>query len=81
MLSNTGIALIGGKTRKLAGQVCMDVSVFEVDNSVNIGDQVVLIGWQGNCHINAEQMAKKIGTITYEILTGISKRVPRIYRD
>ena len=81
LLSNTGIALIGGKTRKLAGQVCMDVSVFEVDNSVNIGDQVVLIGWQGNCHINAEQMAKKIGTITYEILTGISKRVPRIYRD
>ena len=81
LLSNTGIALIGGKTRKLAGQVCMDVSVFEVDNSVNIGDEVVLIGWQGNYHIDAAQMAKKIGTITYEILTGISKRVPRIYRD
>jgi len=81
LLSNTGIALIGGKPRKLIGQVCMDVSVFKVDNSVNVGDEVVLIGSQGNHHIDADQIAKKTGTITYEILTGISKRVPRIYRD
>ena len=80
LLSNVGMALIGGKPRNLAGQVCMDVSVFEVDSSVNIGDEVVLIGRQGSHHINAEQIAEKIGTITYEILTGISKRVPRIYR-
>ena len=59
----------------------MDVSVFEADSSVHIGDEVVLIGCQGNCRIDAEQIAKKVGTITYEILTGISKRVPRVYRD
>ena len=81
MLSNTGLALIGGKFRRVMGQVCMDVSVFEADSSVNIGDEVVLIGCQGNCRIDAEQIAKKVGTITYEILTGISKRVPRIYRN
>ena len=78
LLSNTGLALIGGKFRRIIGQVCMDVSVFEADRSVNIGDEVVLIGCQGNGRIDAEQIAKKTGTIAYEILTGISKRVPRI---
>lgn len=45
-----------------------------------IGSPVVLLGRQGKDEISAAELAEKAGTITYEILTGISERVPRIYK-
>ena len=80
-LSNVGDALIGGLRRQLVGRVCMDGTVFRVDPPVNvaIGDEAVLIGTQGGQKITVDQVAAKVATISYEILTGIGKRVPRVY--
>jgi alanine racemase len=47
--------------------------------AVREGDEVVLIGCQGNERITADDIAAKIGTIAYEVLCGISSRVPRVY--
>jgi alanine racemase len=80
-LSNFGAALIGGKRRQLVGRVCMDGTVFRIDHPVDvaIGDAAVLIGRQGVQEITVNQVAERAGTISYEILTGIGKRVPRVY--
>ncbi|MBI3605364.1 MAG: alanine racemase, partial [Nitrospirae bacterium] len=48
---------------------------------VDIGDEAVLIGKQGNDFISAEEVAGWVGTIPYEILCSISKRVPRVYKE
>lgn len=79
-LSNIGQVLINGKRRKILGRVCMDQFVVEADENVKIGDEVVLIGKQGNEHITAEEIADKVGTINYEVTCRISKRVPRKYK-
>ena len=83
-LSNRSEALIGGRKCEQVGSVCMDGTVFRVppqkgDADVHFGDEAVLIGKQGNLEIAVDQVAEKAGTISYEILTGIGKRIPRIY--
>ncbi|MCZ6677636.1 MAG: alanine racemase [Candidatus Poribacteria bacterium] len=80
-LSNLGEALIGGVRHPLVGRVCMDGTVFRIDPSANVavGDEAVLIGTQGDEAITVDQVAGKAGTISYEILTGIGKRVRRVY--
>jgi alanine racemase len=50
------------------------------DPTVEVGDEVVLIGDQGSESIGADELASRLSTISYEILTGISVRVPRSYR-
>ena len=65
----------------------MDGTVFRIapskegnaDLSLHIGDEAVLIGKQGDLEITIDQVAEKAETISYEILTGIGKRIPRIY--
>ena len=86
-LSNRGEALIDGARCRQVGSVCMDGTVFrmappkegDADLSLRIGDEAVLIGKQGDLAISVDQVAEKAGTISYEILTGIGKRIPRIY--
>ena len=80
-LSNLGEALIGGIRRRSAGGICMDGTVFEINppGDVSIGDEAVLIGMQGAEEIAVDQVAAWAGTISYEILTGIGKRVRRVY--
>ncbi|MFA5073597.1 MAG: alanine racemase [Nitrospirota bacterium] len=80
-LSNTGEALVRGVRVPLVGRVCMDMCMADVTGvpGVQEGDEVILIGRQGNEHITADDIADKIGTIPYEVLCGISDRVPRIY--
>ena len=76
-LSNSGYVVIGGEKAPIVGNVCMDqfmVDISAIDN-VNVGDEVLLIGDQ----YTVDDMARDVGTIGYEILCGISKRVPRIY--
>jgi alanine racemase len=51
--------------------------MIEVDEDVDVGDEVVLIGSQGSEHVSADEIAVKLGTIPYEILTSIGGRVPR----
>jgi len=78
-LSNRGEVLIRGKRRPIVGRVCMDTTMVEVDDSVKLDDEVVIIGSQGNERITADEHAKWCTTINYEIITGISERVKRVY--
>jgi alanine racemase len=80
-LSNKGEALVRGKRVPVVGRVCMDMCMIDVTDVPGVaeGDETVLIGNQGNERITAEDIAAKIGTISYEVLCGISSRVPRIY--
>ncbi len=59
----------------------MDQSLVDVTalrGRVELGDEVVIIGRQGDTKINADELAEKLGTISYEIVTGITERVPRV---
>lgn len=72
--------LVGGRRCRVVGAVTMDQLVVDVgDLDVAVGDEVVLIGRDGDEHITAEDWAEQLGTIGYEIVCGISSRVPRRY--
>jgi len=74
--------LINGKRYPLAGMVTMDQLVVDVgDDDVAIGDDVVLLGRQGSDVVSADEWAGWGGTITWEILTGLGARVPRVLVD
>lgn len=76
-----GEVLIGGHRLPIAGVVTMDQLLVDVgDAAVETGDEVVLIGRQGDEEITATEWAQHLGTIDYEIVTGIGARVPRTYR-
>ncbi|MBR1422229.1 MAG: alanine racemase [Ruminococcus sp.] len=79
LLSNKGYVLINGRRCPITGRVCMDQFMVDVTDAgeVKSGDEAVLIGCQGNERITADDIAKMIGTIGYEIVCGISARVPR----
>lgn len=82
-LSNVGAeVLIQGRRCPILGRVTMDQTMVDVSGlpDVNVGDEVVLMGRQGNEEILASELAQKSGTIAWEIFTGITKRVVRIYR-
>ncbi len=75
--------LVRGRRASVVGAVCMDMMMVDVTDvpGAAIGDDVVLIGRSGRETLRADDLARWSGTISYEILCGISKRVPRIYRD
>lgn len=83
-LTNRGQALVRGVRAPVTGTVCMDWIMLDVTEvpDVSVGDEVVLMGCdaRGNC-IGADELAAWAGTISYEIFCGISKRVPRVYKD
>lgn len=77
--NNWGEVLIHGQRAPLVGRVSMEktaVSVSHIDD-VALGDEVVLLGSQGNETITAEEIANRLGTINYEVVCGISPRIPR----
>jgi alanine racemase len=75
-----GEVLVGGKRRPLAGTVTMDQIVVDAgDDPVRVGDEVVLIGRQGEETITADEWAARLGTISYEIVCGFGPRLPRRY--
>ncbi|TGE32877.1 alanine racemase [Desulfosporosinus sp. Sb-LF] len=82
-LSNHGEMLIQGRRAMVIGRICMDQTMLEVTKikGVKVGDVVTILGKDGNEQITATEMADWIGTINYEVICGISKRVPRIYLD
>ena len=81
LLSNRGQALVGGKRAPVAGRVCMDLTMLDVTDIAKVqqGDEVVLLGTQENETISADEMAAWADTISYEILTSIGARIPRIH--
>jgi alanine racemase len=81
MLSNRGEVLVQEKRAPVVGRVCMDLTMIDVTDirGVEQGDEVVLLGRQGRAEISADEMAAWANTISYEILTSIGARVPRVY--
>ncbi|GJL78442.1 MAG: alanine racemase [Nitrospinaceae bacterium] len=80
-LSNNMDVLIRGQRAPQVGIICMDLTLVDVTDikGVQLEDEVVLIGTQGEETITADDMAEQCGTISYEILCNVSKRVPRVY--
>jgi alanine racemase len=74
-----GDVLIRGQRAPIVGAVCMDMCMIDVTDvsGARTGDEVVLIGRQGNDDITVAEVARKLGTISYEVITQILARVPR----
>ncbi len=81
MFSSAGHMLVRGKIAPVVGRVCMDLTMLDVGNirGVEIGDEVVIFGNQGKDQISIESLAQVRNTINYEILTGLTDRVSRVY--
>ena len=73
--------LIGGKRCPILGRICMDQLMADVSDlpEVRVGDTVTLIGRDGQEEITADELAALEGSINYEVVCGLSKRVPRVY--
>ena len=80
-LSNNLALLVGGVRCPQVGHICMDQSLVDVTalrGRVNVGDEVVIVGRQGQATVTVDELADMLGTINYEVVTAIAKRVPRI---
>lgn len=82
-LSNCGEVLVRGCRARIVGTICMDQFMIDVTHisEVAVGDEVVLIGKQGEQRICADELADKIGTIHYEVVTRLGERLHRKYLD
>ncbi len=81
LLSNRGAVLVHGKRAPIIGRVCMDQFMVDLTASPEAAeaDEVVLIGEQGEDTITAEEVARWAKTINYEVTTGLTRRLPRVY--
>jgi alanine racemase len=76
-----GEVVVRGRRHPIAGTVTMDQFMVDVgDAPVAVGDEVVLLGRDGEAEVTADEWADRLGTINYEIVCGIGRRVPRTYR-
>jgi alanine racemase len=86
-LSNRGHVLVRGRRAPVVGAVSMDMSMIDVTDipGTSLRDEVVVLGAQEGVHgkdaITADEVARHAGTIAWEVLTSISRRVPRFYRE
>ncbi|MGE5614576.1 MAG: alanine racemase [Bacillota bacterium] len=80
-LSSGGRVIVGDSFAPIAGTICMDQFMIDITDipGARTGDEVILIGRKGNLEITAEDLAEIRGTINYEVVCGIGKRVPRVY--
>jgi alanine racemase len=80
-LGNRGNVIAKGRLAPIVGAVSMDLTTIDVTDcpGVRVGDAVMLLGSEGPVSINAQQMARCAGTISYSVLCGISARVKRVY--
>jgi alanine racemase len=80
-LSNRGSVIVHGKLAPILGAVSMDLMSVDITQSpeTTVGDAVTLLGSEGNVSIDAQQIAKLAGTISYSVLCGIHARVKRLY--
>ena len=80
LLSNKTHVFVNNKKAKVLGTICMDQSIIDVtDIDVKIGDEVIIFGNEEKDTISATSIAKLLGTINYEIVCMVNKRVPRVY--
>jgi alanine racemase len=80
-LGNRGQVIVNGKFCSIVGAVSMDLTTIDVSDcpEFKAGDAAMLLGEQGGVSINAQQMARMAGTISYSVLCGINPRVKRVY--
>ena len=80
-LSNKGAVLVRGQKAPIVGRVCMDQCMIDITDieGVQVEDEVVVMGKQGNNEISADMIAELLDTINYEIVCMFSKRVPKVY--
>jgi alanine racemase len=81
LLSSRGQMLVHGQRVPIIGRVCMDLTMLDVGGieNVQMGDEVVIFGQQGNETLSVDEMASLLNTINYEIVCNITARVPRVY--
>jgi serine/alanine racemase len=79
---NGGKGIVNGQIAPIVGRICMDMIMLDVTDvgQIKAGDTVTLIGKDGDEEIRCEEVANAAGTITNDILSGLSSRLPRIYR-
>ncbi len=82
-LSNKGKVIAGGRFAPIVGTVSMDLTTIDITHSPALqpGDEVTLLGSEGDVSLDAQQIARTAGTISYNVLCGISARVRRFYID
>ncbi|MEW6212436.1 MAG: alanine racemase [Acidobacteriota bacterium] len=82
-LSNRGRVIVRGQMAPIVGRVSMDLTLIDVTDieGASIGDEVVILGSQGEMTITAEEIAAQLGTISYEVTCAVSDRVPRVYTE
>jgi alanine racemase len=80
-LSNRGHVIVRGMFAPVVGRVSMDLTLVDVTGveGVEVDDQVTLLGWNGELKIPAEDLARIVGTLSYEVTCGVSYRVPRVF--
>ena len=81
LLSNKGFVMINGCKAPIVGRICMDQTLVDVTEipDVKMGTEVVIIGKSGDLTYTADDMAQDLGTIGYEVICSITKRVQRFY--
>lgn len=81
-LYKNGKVIINGKLAPIVGRICMDQCMIDVTDVglVKVGDEVILIGEDKGVKFNADDIAKLLNTINYEVLCVIGKRIPRVYK-
>nr|WP_232243142.1 alanine racemase [Paenibacillus sp. GSMTC-2017] len=81
-LSNKGYALLQGERVPIAGRVCMDQTMLDVTalRKIEAGDVVTMFGWADEHFLSIDEIAALMGTLNYEVVCLIGKRVPRVYR-
>lgn len=82
-LGNRGFALVRGRRVPIVGRTSMDVTVVDISDvpGVEVGDVATLLGSDGEAHIGVDEVADLSGTVGYEVLTGFTPRIPRIWLD
>lgn len=82
LLSNKGFIMVNGKKAPIVGRICMDQTLIDVTNiqNVGMGTEVVILGESEDLKYTADDMAIDLGTIGYEVVCNISKRVQRFYK-
>ena len=80
-LAENGKVIIKGEFAPIIGRICMDQFMIDVTNipDVKIGDEVILLGEKNGLKYNADDMAKKLDTINYEVTSMLKSRLPRVY--
>ena len=80
-LSNCGRVIINGQYAPIVGRICMDMFMIDITGiDAKVTDEVILFGSDGNLCIAAEEIGEKSMSFNYEVICGVSRRIPRVYK-